>query len=400
MCKQSDAPSWQRSSGVSEAYSPDDLLIYTDGSCFADGGLNAGGWGAVIMYRGMERHLSGGAVSTTISVMEVTAILNAVEGLPDSPSCRKIVLSDSEYAVDCLTSGVPMYRRNGWVSANGADIAHRELLDRTYSVLHAKGVAVRWCRGHAGLYGNERADTLARVARLDTKTVSLFKETVDSMAAAKEIGVNQWVAIAERHARGLEEIAMDSRGWASKHPIMLWTYYLGFSYLYYSRDITLIPDSEFDNLCRYLGTIGKEGMKEHGAYWIDELWDDSAIAAGTGYQLGARVPLGVMNIADVLWQRMGQRTFHFSTTPSEYLPSENRSKKGKRPVAAQPAPPVGRGLRKRARPFTQGAPAGASEVRQRVRTRPATTQPSMKEKPNEAVSGQPAVRTRTRTRAH
>lgn len=401
MHKQADLPSWQRSSATSDTYQTEDLLVYTDGSCYADGKLHAGGWGAVFLWNGMERHLSGSALGTTISVMEVTAILRAAGELPVGSSCRKIILSDSEYAVTCLTSGVPMYRRNGWVGASGADIEHRELLEATYAKLEEVGAAVRWCRGHAGIYGNEAADKLARAARLDITTISLIKETVDDMATAtKEVGVNQWVVIAERHAQGLMEIARDSRGWASKSPIMLWTYYLGLSYLYYTRDATLIPDPEFDNLCRYLGTIGKEGMKEHGAYWIDELWDDSAISAGTGYQLGAKVPLGVMNIADVMWQKMGQRTFHFATNPDAYLPSENRSRKNKRPLAPVPAAPAVPAVRQRTRKPIPVRQAIDQEVRLRVRVRKAATQPTIEEKTHEAVSGQPAPRTRTRTRAH
>ena len=53
--------------------------IYTDGACRGNPG--AGGWGAVLRYRGRERELFGGEADTTNNRMELTAAIRALEAL-------------------------------------------------------------------------------------------------------------------------------------------------------------------------------------------------------------------------------------------------------------------------------------------------------------------------------
>ena len=53
--------------------------IYTDGACRGNPG--AGGWGAVLRYRGRERELYGGEPQTTNNRMELTAAIRALEAL-------------------------------------------------------------------------------------------------------------------------------------------------------------------------------------------------------------------------------------------------------------------------------------------------------------------------------
>ena len=51
--------------------------IYTDGAC--SGNPGPGGWGAVLVYKGQERELSGGEAHTTNNRMELTAAIRALE---------------------------------------------------------------------------------------------------------------------------------------------------------------------------------------------------------------------------------------------------------------------------------------------------------------------------------
>ena len=53
--------------------------IYTDGACRGNPGR--GGWGAVLVYRGVEKELSGGEPMTTNNRMELSAVIAALSAL-------------------------------------------------------------------------------------------------------------------------------------------------------------------------------------------------------------------------------------------------------------------------------------------------------------------------------
>ena len=63
-----------------------------------------------------------------------------------------------------------------------------------------------------------------------------------------------------------------------KNPNMLIPYYLMFSYLYYEKDIILIDDGEFDQMCKTL--YDKYDNLEH---MHKHLVSKGDLTAGTGY---------------------------------------------------------------------------------------------------------------------
>ena len=82
-----------------------EIDLYTDGAC--SGNPGAGGYGAILIYRGVEREVSGGEPSTTNNRMELMASCVALEALKldgsDVTAC-----SDSKYVVDAVTTGRPL----------------------------------------------------------------------------------------------------------------------------------------------------------------------------------------------------------------------------------------------------------------------------------------------------
>lgn len=52
------------------------VTIYTDGACSGNPGV--GGWGAVLMYNGAERRISGAEEQTTNNRMELYAVISAL----------------------------------------------------------------------------------------------------------------------------------------------------------------------------------------------------------------------------------------------------------------------------------------------------------------------------------
>ena len=78
--------------------------IYTDGSCLGNGNENAvGGWGAVLLYAGHERQLSGAIKDTTNNRAEMLAVINGLNALTEK--CKVTLYSDSKYVINTMTQG-------------------------------------------------------------------------------------------------------------------------------------------------------------------------------------------------------------------------------------------------------------------------------------------------------
>lgn len=343
--------------------------IYTDGSC--DRKNSSGGWGAYLICADKERMVSGARWGTTIGAMEVQAVLEAIRCLRnfDRPT---IVYSDSQYVVQALTVWWRGWGRRGFLTASGKPVKHLEMLKEIRETCEGRPVAFRWVKGHAGIAGNEVADRLAGAARRDLVMLARLMENIPKMSDDIPLGAEQWRIIAKRHVDGLHDVFSDSRGWACKHPIMLWTYYLTFSYMYYERDYNIISDTEFDNLCRYLLKLGKDHLKESKVYWVDKLFDEGCMEAGTGYHLKGKLPIGVQNIAELMMREVGFRAIDGRTNPDNYLKdhtSRKRVRARAEPVQEQPA------VRVRARTRSTGesnatvSKPAAGRVRQRTRNR-------------------------------
>ena len=56
--------------------------IYTDGACKGNPGV--GGWGALMIFKGVEKELWGGETDTTNNRMEMTAAIRALAELKRS----------------------------------------------------------------------------------------------------------------------------------------------------------------------------------------------------------------------------------------------------------------------------------------------------------------------------
>ncbi len=131
--------------------------IFTDGACRGNPG--AGGWGAVLRYRGRERELFGGEPDTTNNRMELTAAIRALEAL--QRRCRVSVYTDSQYVRDGITTWLADWKRRDWRTADRKPVKNQDLWQRLDALAAAHDVEWHWVRGHAGHPENERADALA-----------------------------------------------------------------------------------------------------------------------------------------------------------------------------------------------------------------------------------------------
>ena len=134
--------------------------IYTDGAC--SGNPGPGGWGALLVFNGHEKELSGGAPDTTNNRMELTAAIEALEGL--SRPCKVRLHTDSTYVKDGITSWIHNWKRNGWRTAAKKPVKNADLWRRLDEAIGRHEITWHWVKGHAGHPGNERADALATSA--------------------------------------------------------------------------------------------------------------------------------------------------------------------------------------------------------------------------------------------
>ena len=136
------------------------VTIYTDGACRGNPG--PGGWGAVLLYGGHRREISGRDPRTTNNRMELTAAIRALEALK-RPS-EVALYTDSTYLKDGITRWLPNWKARGWRTAAKAPVKNRDLWEALDALTGRHDVTWHWVRGHAGNAENERADALARAA--------------------------------------------------------------------------------------------------------------------------------------------------------------------------------------------------------------------------------------------
>lgn len=132
--------------------------VYTDGACRGNPGH--GGWGAILVFRGIEREMSGGEAMTTNNRMELTAAIEALRALKEP--CEVTLTSDSKYLIDAITKGWAVsWRAKGWRKADRSPALNPDLWEALLNELERHEVTFVWVKGHDGHPYNERCDRLA-----------------------------------------------------------------------------------------------------------------------------------------------------------------------------------------------------------------------------------------------
>ena len=110
--------------------------IYTDGACRGNPGN--GGFGAILVYAGVEKEISGGEANTTNNRMELMAAIAAMEALKEP--CEIVLTSDSKYLTDAINKGwLESWRSRGWRKADKSPVLNIELWQRLYMYICCPG---------------------------------------------------------------------------------------------------------------------------------------------------------------------------------------------------------------------------------------------------------------------
>lgn len=134
------------------------VTLYTDGAC--SGNPGPGGYGAILIYRGIEKEISGGELNTTNNKMEIMAVIKGLEMLREP--CNVTIYSDSAYVVNSIEKGwVYSWKRNNWVKSDKTKVKNVDLWNRLLELMKLHNITFIKVKGHADNEYNNRCDRLA-----------------------------------------------------------------------------------------------------------------------------------------------------------------------------------------------------------------------------------------------
>lgn len=138
-----------------------EVQIYTDGAC--SGNPGPGGWGAILIYKGVEKEISGFEKDTTNNRMELTAVIKALEGLKFF--CKVTIYTDSAYVCKAFTEGwIKGWMAKGWVTSKKTPVENKDLWLKLIELVDKHEVKWVKVKGHSDNEKNNRCDLLARQA--------------------------------------------------------------------------------------------------------------------------------------------------------------------------------------------------------------------------------------------
>ena len=92
--------------------------------------------------------------------MELTAAIKALESLKRK-NVKITIFTDSQYVIDGITKWIHSWLNNNWCTTSKKPVANRLLWESLFNLTKDQNVEWAWVKGHAGISGNEKADSLA-----------------------------------------------------------------------------------------------------------------------------------------------------------------------------------------------------------------------------------------------
>lgn len=187
---------------------PEELIVYTDGSCFnaeqgrfkqEAGKRYPGGYAAVFldMNENELMRISGGEQYTTNNRMELTAVKEALQCLEDGKRHKVHLISDSQYVVNSFSKGwVRSWKRAGtrvndeitWKKAGGMEeVKNQDLLKSIDKLQSHHEVDFNHTKAHVGTKYNELCDQLAKS---QSELMNRVKSFAEMQRAQKEVVVH------------------------------------------------------------------------------------------------------------------------------------------------------------------------------------------------------------------
>ena len=141
--------------------------IFTDGAC--SGNPGQGGWGAILIYNGIEKEISGYCELTTNNRMELLAVIEALRLIKEN--CDLSIYSDSAYVCNAFNQNwIENWQQNNWRNSAKKEVLNKDLWLELLELLKCHSYQFIKVKGHADNEYNNRCDKLA------TTQISLNKK--------------------------------------------------------------------------------------------------------------------------------------------------------------------------------------------------------------------------------
>lgn len=141
--------------------------VFTDGACSNNGYRNAAAGVGVFFGDNNPLNFSGKLEGNlhTSQRAELAAIKKAYEIIMslDVEVRPYDILTDSQYAIDCLTVWYKKWETNGWLNASGYPVANQDLIKQILNLKNTNYLCMlKKVQAHSVSVGNAQADRLAR----------------------------------------------------------------------------------------------------------------------------------------------------------------------------------------------------------------------------------------------
>ena len=134
------------------------VSIYTDGAC--SGNPGPGGWGAILIYGGKEKEISGFETGVTNNRMELRAVIEALSSLKER--CRVDLSSDSSYVVNAFNEGwLSEWKKQDWRRGKKNEVKNIDLWEKLDQAASRHMMTWILVKGHSDNKYNNRCDKLA-----------------------------------------------------------------------------------------------------------------------------------------------------------------------------------------------------------------------------------------------
>ena len=156
---------------------PNALYIFTDGSSINNGSKNANsGFGIFIpepekMRIKISSKLPKGKTNNYAelkAILEALKILNCTDEkiLKQTKKDKVVIVTDSQYSINCITQWYHSWIKKGWVSATGEEVKNKELIQEIQPLTVKHNVSFKHVKAHTsqkGFFydGNRVVDKLA-----------------------------------------------------------------------------------------------------------------------------------------------------------------------------------------------------------------------------------------------
>ena len=140
-----------------------EIKAYTDGACSGNPGPGGLGvyWTEVKNGNTNVEEFYGSSIETTNQRMELTAAIVALKTLKEKNKKSITIFTDSKYVIDGITKWIFGWLKNNWSTASKKPVANRVLWEELFNLTKNQNVEWVWVKGHDGVPGNEKADSLA-----------------------------------------------------------------------------------------------------------------------------------------------------------------------------------------------------------------------------------------------